>query len=89
MLNQHANAQMQSGSMLPAIRIKHSGAQADEHDDQFERNAVTMTMENAVQRHYKDLKKLEDQKMIEKADFEWRIQAEREMAANERQRKMD
>ena len=27
--------------------------------------------------------------MVEKADFEWRIQAEREMATNERQRKLE
>jgi len=51
---------MASGSMLPAIRLKHKNGEAEEHDDQFERNAVTKTMEGAVQRHYKDLKKLED-----------------------------
>jgi hypothetical protein len=46
--------------MLPAIRIKHPGQEQEEHDDQFERDAVTKTMEDAVHRHYKELKKLED-----------------------------
>lgn len=51
----------------------------------FERVHNAKTMEDAVQRHYDSLKKLESQKMQERADFHWRMQAEREIMDQEKE----
>jgi len=45
--------------MLPSIKVK-SSLNSDGLGDNFERNTIAATMETAVQRHYKELKKLED-----------------------------
>lgn len=42
-------------------------------------------MEDAISRHYNKLKEIESQKKLERADFNWRIQAEQEMAKREKQ----
>lgn len=44
-------------------------------------------MEEAVVRHYQELKKLEDQKLVERADFNWRVQAEKELIETERRQR--
>jgi len=46
-------------------------------------------MEQAVNRHYAELKRLEDQKRLEREDFDTRIQAEKDLIAIERQKRKD
>ena len=78
MLNQIANAGLTTS--LPLIKKHQTDSEShNELNDTFMRNAVTLSMEEAVARHHKDLKKLEEQKKLEKADFNWRIQAEKDI----------
>ena len=50
---------------LPEIKPKKQETVAD----YFEKTQNTQTMQQAIERHYKELKKLEEQKMVERADF--------------------
>jgi hypothetical protein len=42
-------------------------------------------MSLAIERHYESLKRLEQQKMQERNDFQWRMQAERELIDREKE----
>ena len=42
-------------------------------------------MEDAITRHYRKLKEIENQKKLERADFNWRIQAEQDLVKKEKE----
>ena len=44
-------------------------------------------MQDAISRHYEKMRQLEDQKKMEKQDFEWRCQAAKDMDNADRERK--
>lgn len=94
-LNQQANSEL-SGGLFPSIAAaaakstrQSSEKSLSEGFPPTQRNAVTISMEQAVNRHYSDLKRLEDQKRLEREDFDFRIKAERDLIAMERKKRQD
>jgi len=44
-------------------------------------------MQEAISRHYEKMRQLEDQKKIERQDFDWRCQAAKDMDSDDKERK--
>jgi len=64
-------------------KVKPDSKEAIQQNFDRVHNAKTMSL--AIERHYESLKRLEQQKMQERNDFQWRMQAERELIDREKE----